>query len=98
MKQYGPALADFDTALGLDPKCAAAYNNRGLAHAAQGRYDQAVADASAALRLDPSMAHPARSERPGRLQHLGCHLGSHLMNRVADTRFCGHFFSGCLFT
>ncbi len=54
--QYGPAIADFDQAIGLDPQNAGAHNSRGLAHYANGDLRRALADFDEALRLDPQIA------------------------------------------
>ncbi|NYT02918.1 MAG: tetratricopeptide repeat protein, partial [Methanosarcinales archaeon] len=40
----------------LDPEHAVAWNNRGLALASQGRYDEAIQAYDEALRLDPELA------------------------------------------
>ena len=47
------AIADYDTAISLDPNCAEAYGRRGDAHFNKREYDRAVADYDAALRRDP---------------------------------------------
>jgi tetratricopeptide (TPR) repeat protein len=47
------AIADYDQAIALDPKYAAAYNNRGAAYYAQGEYKLAIADFSKAIELAP---------------------------------------------
>jgi len=44
-------------ALRLDPSMAHAHLNRGLAHAAQGRYDAALVDFDATLRLNPGITN-----------------------------------------
>ena len=38
------AIADFDTAIKLNPKDADVYTNRGLAYFDKGQYDRAIAD------------------------------------------------------
>ncbi len=48
---YAGALGDFTRALLLDPSCAEAYQNRGLAYRCQGELDNAIADFSRALRF-----------------------------------------------
>jgi tetratricopeptide (TPR) repeat protein len=48
------AIADYDTAIALDPSNARAFNNRALAYVALGQADQALADYAAAIKLDPS--------------------------------------------
>ena len=47
------AIADYDTAISLDPDCAEAYGRRGDAHFNKRDYDRAIADYDAALRRDP---------------------------------------------
>jgi lipoprotein NlpI len=47
------AIADYSTALKIDPKFAIAYRNRGRAYNAQGKYDLAIRDFSAAVRIVP---------------------------------------------
>jgi RNA polymerase sigma factor (sigma-70 family) len=53
---YDEAIADFNHALQLDPKAAAAYFNRGRAHKLQGKYDQALVDYAQNLKLHPNAA------------------------------------------
>jgi tetratricopeptide (TPR) repeat protein/serine/threonine protein kinase len=50
------ALADFNLAIQLDPKYAAAYYNRGNVYSKQGKLDQALADFNKAIELDPKDA------------------------------------------
>jgi lipoprotein NlpI len=47
------AIADYDTALGLDPKMTTAYSWRGSAWADKGDNDRAIADYTEAIKLDP---------------------------------------------
>ena len=47
------AIADYDTAISLEPDCAEAYGRRGDAHFNKREYDRAIADYDAALRRDP---------------------------------------------
>ena len=47
------AIADYDTAISLEPDCAEAYGRRGDAHFNKRNYDRAIADYDAALRRDP---------------------------------------------
>ena len=47
------AIADYGTAISLDPHCAEAYGRRGDAHFNKRNYDRAIADFDAALRRDP---------------------------------------------
>jgi tetratricopeptide (TPR) repeat protein len=60
------AIADANIAIGLDPKIAIAYFNRGRAYANYKKkdYDRAIADFSEAIRLDPGYAD-AYFERAG---------------------------------
>ncbi|MBC8076496.1 MAG: tetratricopeptide repeat protein [Chloroflexales bacterium] len=51
---YGPAIADYDQAIALDPTNARAFNNRALAQVALGRAEQALMDYDAAIALDPT--------------------------------------------
>ena len=54
-KDYDRAIADFNTAIKLDPKNVQAYDNRGNAYADKGDRDRALADYDA--------GHPPRSEQ-----------------------------------
>jgi Flp pilus assembly protein TadD len=51
---YDKAIATFSEAMGLDPKNALAFGNRGLAYAKKGDYDRAIADFNEAIRLNPN--------------------------------------------
>jgi tetratricopeptide (TPR) repeat protein len=51
--EFGKAIADFDAAINLDPKNAAAYFGRGLTRAARNQNTLAIADFSEAIWLDP---------------------------------------------
>src|SRR5262249_29638781 len=51
---YDRAVADFSTAIHLDPTDADAYNDRGAAWLAKGENDLAFADFSEAIRLNPT--------------------------------------------
>jgi tetratricopeptide (TPR) repeat protein len=55
-KDYDKAVADYTDAIRLDPKCVAAFNNRGSAWEAKGEYDKAIQDFDDAIRLDPKDA------------------------------------------
>ena len=50
------AIADFNEGIRLDPKNAAAFNNRGLAHMSKSDNDRAFADFNEAIRLNPNFA------------------------------------------
>ncbi|MDA9968356.1 tetratricopeptide repeat protein [Salibacteraceae bacterium] len=54
--EYKSAIADFTTAIRLDPDDASAYYNRGLAYDDLGEYKSAIADYTTAIRLDPDFA------------------------------------------
>ncbi len=47
------AIAQYDKAIELSPKCAKAYNNRGGAHLRLGEHTRAISDFDKALELDP---------------------------------------------
>jgi len=53
LRKYGRAIADYEAAISLDPKNAAAYYNRGIAYQAKGDLDRAIADYGQAVVLDP---------------------------------------------
>ena len=53
---FDGALAHFSEAIRLDPKCAVAYNNRGVIYKDQGKFNKAIADFDAALHLEPTYA------------------------------------------
>jgi tetratricopeptide (TPR) repeat protein len=52
-REFDRAIADFSTALRIDPDDARLYNLRGVAYRRKGEYDNAIADYNAALRLNP---------------------------------------------
>lgn len=47
------AIADFNTAIEIDPQYTEAYNNRGLVYNAVGDYQKAIKDYNKALEIDP---------------------------------------------
>ena len=53
---YTEAVAEYTQAIALDPKNAAAYNNRGIAYRNLGKYAEAIADYTQAITLDPKYA------------------------------------------
>jgi tetratricopeptide (TPR) repeat protein len=53
---YDRATADYDEAIRLDPKIAAAYVGRGDAYSVKHDYDGAISDYDQAIRLDPKYA------------------------------------------
>lgn len=58
--RVGEAVADFDAAIALDPKRAAAYAGRAVARCDGGDLDDAIADIAEASRLDPRAVHDPR--------------------------------------
>ena len=58
------AIADFDQVIRLNPKDAAAYNNRAIALADKSELDRAAADYEQALKLDPKFALRLSEPRP----------------------------------
>jgi len=52
----GNAIARYTQALRIEPRCALALNNRGLAYRRLGRHDEAIADFTEAVRIDPHFA------------------------------------------
>jgi tetratricopeptide (TPR) repeat protein len=52
-KDYDAAIADYEQAIGLDPKFTAAYCNRGTVRKAKGDIDGALADYEQAIRINP---------------------------------------------
>ena len=64
------AIADYDTALSLDPDYAVAYANRGMAYLAKGAFAQALRDYGAAIERDPAYA-PAYADRCWLFAYMG---------------------------
>ena len=56
MAAFDRAIADFSTAIGLEPRSAAAHVARGTVHFDKLELDQAIADYGTAIRLDPASA------------------------------------------
>jgi tetratricopeptide (TPR) repeat protein len=54
--EYDRALANLSEAIRLNPKDAAAFNNRGFAYSNKRDYDRAIADYSEAIRINPNNA------------------------------------------
>jgi tetratricopeptide (TPR) repeat protein len=50
------AIAEYNEAIRLDPKCARVYPKRGVAYSKMGDFDRAIADFTAALQSDPKSA------------------------------------------
>jgi lipoprotein NlpI len=53
---FNQAIADYDQAIGLDPKYIAAYSDRGFFYRGKGDYGRAIADYDQVIRLDPKSA------------------------------------------
>src|SRR5262249_35498355 len=51
---FDKAVADYDQAVGIKQDYAAAINNRGLAKAGKGQYDDAIADFDTVIKLEPT--------------------------------------------
>jgi lipoprotein NlpI len=58
MRDDDLAIADYTTAIRLDPKFDAAFSNRGIQYARQGKLDHAVADFTEAIVLKPDAWQP----------------------------------------
>ncbi len=56
MGQFKSAIADFTTAISLNPNYLSAYNNRGNAYASIGEHDRAIADFTRVISIDSSYA------------------------------------------
>ena len=56
MGQHYAAIADFDTAIRLEPDYALAYYNRGVAKRKLGQLNAAIADYDTAIQLKPDLA------------------------------------------
>lgn len=56
MASFDRAIADFSSAIGLDPRSAPAYMARGTVHLDKLELDQAIADYDTAIQLDPVSA------------------------------------------
>ena len=54
------AIADYDKVIRLDPKYAAAYNNRGIVYQDKEDYDKAINSYDEAIRIDPKLAEAYR--------------------------------------
>lgn len=54
--EFDKAVHDYDEAIRLDPRCAAAFGDRGKSRLNRGEYGQAIEDSGAAIRLDPQNA------------------------------------------
>lgn len=67
---YTEAVAEYTQAIALDPKNAAAYNNRGYANNHLGKYAEAIADCTQAIALAPQVA-AAYNNRGNAYRNLG---------------------------
>jgi len=54
-QQFDRAIADFDSALELDPKYAWAMGSRGQTYRQKGEFDRAIVDLTKAIELDPKL-------------------------------------------
>jgi tetratricopeptide (TPR) repeat protein/S1-C subfamily serine protease len=67
---YQKAILNYDETIRIDPKYAAAYNNRGIAYNELGQYGRAIQDYDEAIRLDPQYAN-AYTNRGNAYNELG---------------------------
>ena len=63
MKQYFAAIADYDTAIQLNPNDAKAYNNRGDSKDELGDHFAAIRDYDTAIRLNPNYEYALSCRR-----------------------------------
>ncbi len=61
LREYEPAIQDYDQAINLDPDYAQAYNNRATAYHSKGIYTRAIQDYTTAIKLNPRDPLPFRS-------------------------------------
>lgn len=61
LREYEPAIQDYDQAIELDPDYAQAYNNRATAYHSKGIYTRALQDYTTAIKLNPRDPLPFRS-------------------------------------
>ena len=69
-QQYNKAISQLDKVIGLEPKNARAYNERGIDHQELGQYQKAIDDYTKAIELNPRLAL-AYSNRGLVFIHLG---------------------------
>jgi len=82
--QFHEALSPLDHAIDADPWSAAAYNLRGYAHLRLLQFDQAVADCSEAIRLQPTFLN-AYENRASARRHQGDRAGAQEdVRKIAD--------------
>jgi tetratricopeptide (TPR) repeat protein len=74
-EQFHEALNPLDRAIDTDPWSAPAFNLRGYAHLRLLQFEQAVADCSEAIRLQPAFMN-AYENRASARRHLGDHAGA----------------------
>jgi tetratricopeptide (TPR) repeat protein len=53
---YDRAIADYSSAIKIDPNDAKAYRSRGIAYNSKGDFDRAIADFNQAIKIDPNYA------------------------------------------
>jgi tetratricopeptide (TPR) repeat protein len=82
--QFSQAIGPLDRAIDTDPWSAAAYNLRGYAHLRLKQYEQAAADCSEAIRLQPNFLN-AYENRSSARRHQGDRAGAQEdARKVAD--------------
>ena len=60
-ESFDDLIAKATEAIRLDPGATMAYNNRGVAYGEKSKYDRAIADFDAVLRLDPTHKEARRN-------------------------------------
>ena len=55
-EKWDEAIAEYSTAIEIDPENAQAYGNRGASYAEKGMYEESISDYSTAIDLDPQNA------------------------------------------
>ena len=66
LNQLDAAIADYDTAVRIDPNDAFAYVRRGMAKEKLNQFDAAIADYDIAIRVDPNYAFAYVAARNGK--------------------------------
>ena len=97
MGDYKGAIADFDTAIRLNPDDATAYNTRGVAKGKLGQHFDAIADFDNAIRLNPddATAYNNRGLAKARLNRISeakqdVRTALRLAKQAGDTRLITH--------
>ena len=92
------AIADYNRAIELDPKYAAAYSNRGNAKQAKGDLDGAIADCSRAIELDPkdAMAHKYRGVAKKAKGDLEGAIADYNRAIELDPKYSAAYFHRCI--